>query len=566
MLTILISTILFSFFIFLNGSIFDRLINKKEEYNFYEKFIFGFISLSLIALLINFVLPLNQFINTVFYLIIVLISIFVLEIKINRNELKIIILISILSSLLLIFSNSYRPDAGIYHLPYVSILNNEKIIFGLSNLHERFAIISIMQYISAFNNNFFLGENGIAIPLAVLCSFITAYFLLEIYKSILKKKINLYFIYNVFFLIYISFKMNRYSEFGNDAPAHFLFLFISSYFLLNFKNKNKFFEILTISIFIVLNKITLIFSLLLPFIHFFINRVKIVNLFNVKFCLPAILMIAWLLKNVIVSGCLIYPVNSLCLDSLEWSNLNKVKKFSINVESFSKSHSMQNEKNYLEPEKYNKKFNWVKTHYKYHLKDVVVKNIFIFLILSFAFMFFIFKQSRSKSFSLFDKLDIIKIKYLFFISLSGSVFWFLKAPTFRFGYSYIVVLLTTIIIFFIYKRSSVLTVRINNLKIMFALFVVALLGKHSIKIIKNYGNSYNNYPLTRIYSMNFNNERTISLPQEAVGIVLFYYPPITSNQNCNYSRAICTPKHEVDKKLNFYKLGPYKVYISKKST
>lgn len=188
MLTILISTILFSFFIFLNGSIFDRLINKKEEYNFYEKFIFGFISLSLIALLINFVLPLNQFINTVFYLIIVLISIFVLEIKINRNELKIIILISILSSLLLIFSNSYRPDAGIYHLPYVSILNNEKIIFGLSNLHERFAIISIMQYISAFNNNFFLGENGIAIPLAVLCSFITAYFLLEIYKSILKKK------------------------------------------------------------------------------------------------------------------------------------------------------------------------------------------------------------------------------------------------------------------------------------------------------------------------------------------------------------------------------------------
>jgi hypothetical protein len=66
--------------------------------------------------------------------------------------------------------------------------------------------------------------------------------------------------------------------------------------------------------------------------------------------------------------------------------------------------------------------------------------------------------------------------------------------------------------------------------------------------------------------MNFNNERTISLPQEAEGIVLFYYPPITSNQNCNYSRAICTPKHEVDKKLNFYKLGPYKVYISKKST
>ena len=525
-----------------------------------------FIFLSLIALIINFVLPLNQFINTLFYLIIILISIFILEIKIYRNEIKIIILISFLSSLLLIFSNSYRPDAGIYHLPYVSILNSEKIIFGLSNIHERFAIISIMQYISAFNNNFFLGENGITIPLAVICSFVTSYFLLEIYYSILKRKINLFLIYNVFFLIYISFKMNRYSEFGNDAPAHFLFLFISSYFLYNFKNKNKFFEILIISTFIILNKITLIFSFLFPFAHFFINRMKIVNLLNIKFCLPAILIIAWLLKNVIVSGCLIYPVNSLCFDSLKWSNLDKVKKFSINVESFSKSHSMQDEKDYLAPEKYNKNFNWVKTHYKYHLKDIVIKNIVIFLILSLIIILLIFKKNKAKPFYLFDKLDKVKIKYLFFISFCGSLFWFLKAPTFRFGYSYIIVLLTTIMIFFIYKRSNLLTIRTSNLKVIFALFVIALLGKHSIKIIKNYGYSYNNYPLTRIYSMNFNNERSISLPQKTGGIVLFYHPPITSNQNCNYSRAICAPKHEADKKLNFYKLGPYKVYISKKLT
>ena len=195
-------------------------------------------------------------------MVIIFISIFIFKVKINKEELKVIILISILSSFLLIFSYSYRPDAGIYHLPYVSILNNEKIIFGLFNIHERFAIISIIQYISAFNNNFIFGENGIAIPLAIICSFITSYFLIEIYVSIIKKKINLFFIYNLFFLTYIAFKMNRYSEFGNDAPAHFLFFFLSSYFLSNFKNKDKFIEILVISIFILLNKITLVFSLL----------------------------------------------------------------------------------------------------------------------------------------------------------------------------------------------------------------------------------------------------------------------------------------------------------------
>ena len=122
---------------------------------------------------------------------------------------------------------------------------------------------------------------------------------------------------------------------------HTFFFLSIIIFLSNFKNKDKFIEILVISIFILLNKITLVFSLLFPIIHFYVNKVKIINLLNIKFSVPVILISAWLLKNVIVSSCLIYPVNSLCFDNLKWSNLNKVKKFSINVESFSKGHSTQ---------------------------------------------------------------------------------------------------------------------------------------------------------------------------------------------------------------------------------
>ena len=33
----------------------------------------------------------------------------------------------------------------LYHLPYTSILNNEKIIIGLSNIHFRFAHTSIVS-------------------------------------------------------------------------------------------------------------------------------------------------------------------------------------------------------------------------------------------------------------------------------------------------------------------------------------------------------------------------------------------------------------------------------------
>ena len=54
MLTILISTTLFSLIVFLAGSILEKFLKNKEEYNFYEKFIFGFIFLSTIALILIF--------------------------------------------------------------------------------------------------------------------------------------------------------------------------------------------------------------------------------------------------------------------------------------------------------------------------------------------------------------------------------------------------------------------------------------------------------------------------------------------------------------------------------
>ena len=57
--------------------------------------------------------------------------------------------------IIITFSNINRPDAGLYHLPFVKILNENKLIFGLTNLHYRFGHTSIFQYISALHVNFF---------------------------------------------------------------------------------------------------------------------------------------------------------------------------------------------------------------------------------------------------------------------------------------------------------------------------------------------------------------------------------------------------------------------------
>ena len=45
----------------------------------------------------------------------------------------------------------------------------------------------------------------------------------------------------------------------------------------------------------------------------------------------------WLVKNLLVSGCLIYPVSLTCLDKLPFSNIQKTKEVSLEGEAWAKN-------------------------------------------------------------------------------------------------------------------------------------------------------------------------------------------------------------------------------------
>ena len=69
--------------------------------------------------------------------------------------------------------------------------------------------------------------------------------------------------------------MNRYAEFGNDAPTHFLtFYFFSKFLKLEKKNlkSDELLNIALLGLFIVLNKITLILILIIPLILIIKNK------------------------------------------------------------------------------------------------------------------------------------------------------------------------------------------------------------------------------------------------------------------------------------------------------
>ena len=184
---ILIFSILTNFVYYCGGSLILKSKNKDLHEQFYT-FLAGTILISFIALTINFFLPLNLLINSVIYISIVLLFFIKKNFLSKKIPIKFLIISSLITFLLILFSNTNRPDAGLYHLPYVSLLNESKIIFGANFIHFRYATVSILQYLSAINNNYIFGDNGISIPLASLISFFYIYFYYDIWKVIKKKR------------------------------------------------------------------------------------------------------------------------------------------------------------------------------------------------------------------------------------------------------------------------------------------------------------------------------------------------------------------------------------------
>ena len=504
--------------------------NETSIYSYSKNIIFGIIFLCFFAILVNFFFPLNIYICTLVPLI-SLIIIFKYKKKfLNIKFLKIIIIQAIILTMLLAESNVYRPDAGLYHLPYIGILNSEKIIFGISNLHSRYALTSILQYFSAINNNIIFGSNGIVFAQALIASSVIINFISQMNLYIKKGEFNFHFFYLFFIMIFIAYKMNRYSEYGNDAPAHFLVFFLISEVLLikNFNIKN-YTNNLILSLFIVQNKLTLIFIVLINLVN--INKIKLNDLiFDKRFIFTSLFLIIWLSKNVISSGCLLYPIKLTCFKELPWTNIETTDKVSISAEAWTKGWSNKKDDLKILQKDFIKNFKWFESWSNIHLQ-LIFKIMIPYLIFCLLILIILKIKYKRKTFYSYPK----EFYYYISVFLICSLIWFLKSPLFRYGYSFIVCFVV-----FIFSYLS-LRINLNNKNRNYFLISVVILcitifsGKNLLRIVKN-ENNYNNYPWPKYFSMDKDNIQ-INFKENQFGDTLIVTP---INGYCMYINKICS--------------------------
>ena len=532
------------------GYIFNKH-NSKNVINLSNDLIYGIILISFITLLINFFFPLNVIINSLILLLPLLIFFKNLRIYFSLNFLKFLIFNSIIVFLLLAKSNIYRPDAILYHLPYTSILNEEKIIFGLSNLHFRFGHISIIQYFSAFFNNFIFSNKGVTFSIAIIASSVIVNFLAHSIKYLKVKKFNFHFFYLFFTLIFIAYKMNRYGEYGNDAPTHFLFFFLISEMIQSFKNKEISFNSnnLILAVFILLNKITMAFAIFLPFI--FLKKNELLKIFTTpKTYFAAIFISLWVFKNIIISGCVIFPPSQLCFQNLEWSNITQAKRVAAENEAWTKGWPDFDNINNISQTEYSKKFNWIATWSKNHLIKIIKILLPYFVLLIFIYLF-IYSKLKDKNIvqnNTDSKRNFILIILMFVFSL----IWFVKVPVYRYGYSYFVSFLS---LGFAYMSTLRNPVKENSYKFFrsfLILFAVIFILKNVMRIIMPENPKHIGFFPKTIF-INQSNVKKIELNDFA------YYESV---EMCGYSFSPCTHyKPELESKKYFN----YKVFLGGKN-
>ena len=387
-------------------------------------------------------------------------------------------------------------DAGLYHLNHQYWIKNFKIVLGLANNHMRYGYSSIIEHI---NVNFWLVDKNDTYNF-ILLHFTNIIFIVFFCQLILKLLTSKYYKFSISLLIYgfldnfgFNGGKNGFIEVESitkqDTP--FAVIFLSSTFMLYcFLSKDKISisksEIRLLFIFTlfatqlrILGAIALV-SFVLICIYKFSMKETIKIIFKNEFIL-SFLGILFLIKNLLTSGCFLYPIKQLCVKTLPWSSVSGYSSASAESAGLSNFHIALTTKNYQ---------SWFNDWTSKEVNLIVFKNfiitfsvILILLILN----QFIFKEQKNR----------YLVTQLIYCLISISI-WLITAPGIRMGVGLFLSSVFVVSNIFNSEKVPSVIIKYHKLLMVFYLLVVALIPQTNNYIA--FADSYKDISLVKIRS------------------------------------------------------------------
>ena len=336
-------TLIYSYFL-LVGRSFSIIIIKYlfKDLNISEKIfnikpvilypILGVVLIGNILVIFNFVFPLNSPFVYGILLALLVPNLFQIQKNINFDFINVVYYLIIPG--ILIFSTfdiSFHYDAGYYHLNTQNWLRESNLVMGFVNIFWPFGMLSIYEYISAI---LWVGNNFVFLHLLNLI-FIHFFYLVILDSFIFSKYIEIKnaAIFVILFSLFDNFGLGGgrngflyiqgVSKQDISVGVLFFFLSLSMLMFIKYKSISKFeliiLPILCLFIFQLKVSGALVFYLYawLFFIVFKRKEYKFKDLFYTQ--LPFLFFsIVWLIKNILTTGCLIFPLAISCINSFNW--------------------------------------------------------------------------------------------------------------------------------------------------------------------------------------------------------------------------------------------------------
>ncbi len=413
-------------------------INHK---NYVDKYFFGikenfFYPIYSLFFVGNLIVISNFFVKSsnIFIKIIILLLLLINFMKIEKIKFSIYGIIAyILTPAILSIStigSGLHKDMLLYHLNYQNWINSEKIVIGLTNINGRYGFSSLHDYISSIL--WLKGDFILLHYMSITFYFVFFNFLLI---SLLSKR-NDFYLSSLFILIFgildnFGVEGGRngflYLEGVGKQDSAFSILFYISNILLFTSifnkniNKNDFLMGSLLVAFSIQLRITGLITLI-PLIYYFylLNKKEIKSTIEkIKLITPITLIgVMWTIKNILISGCIIYPVEVTCLTNLNWyipeTALNEAGHIGKFYNTFSFNESL---------------FDWYKEWSQFSSNYSISLNFIASLVLIYLFKVLVYKKEKTST-SVFRRFLPIYI-------LINFTLWIMNAPAIRLGMGFI---------------------------------------------------------------------------------------------------------------------------------
>lgn len=465
MISILISYLIILYITFSLGDFFISLYNKickrQETYSLLEIFILGICFIAVLLSAFSIWIPINEYVLAAFFIVSFIhwgfnknrLSAYLSSLKFTYNSLsfkqKLFIGLSLSIFLIYLLFPEDFYDSIAYHRQQILCNEQYSVVPGFGNIEDRFGFNSNYFLLSSlFSFRFLFGEAIYGSVQSLLFILLTTWILANLFLS----RYSIIYIF-LTLLLYIIILTSSYmfTDSNTDIiPLLFVFYYIVKTVLSpGWLIKQPLLSVLLPIILITFKLSSIIFCLLSLGVLIYLMKQKqgkvILFFLTVAFCAITF----WCVRNVIITGYLVYPLDSIDLFSFDW----KMPKGTVMLE---RAHVY-----YWAKYIYDVKYIYYITNFRslfisFHTSDIFTNMALYLTILASPLMIV---------YAMIKKIKVDNgIYYAYWIALLCIIFGIISAPDFRFinGYIFGCTFIVYYILFLIFKQNNLFFPRLGK--------------------------------------------------------------------------------------------------------